>query len=61
MKKEISELTVLYNDKTVGYLKQEDDTIAFQYAESWVKDGFSISPLSLPLSDKVYISSSAHF
>ena len=30
MKKEISELTVLYNDKTVGYLKQEDDTIAFQ-------------------------------
>ena len=28
---------------------------AFEYSESWLRDGFAISPLSLPLQKKLYI------
>lgn len=28
---------------------------AFEYAESWLRDGFAISPLTLPLQKKVYL------
>lgn len=59
---DIKKIVVKYNLKTVGYLAElENRRIAFQYDEKWVKDGFSISPFSLPLSDKVYISTSNHF
>lgn len=51
----IKKLTVKYNGKIVGYIAElEDKTIAFQYDEEWIKSGFSISPFSLPLSDKIY-------
>ena len=47
---QVRKLTVKYNGKIVGYLAQlEDDSIAFQYDDEWVKNGFSISPFSLPL------------
>ena len=45
----VNELIVKYNDVVVGYLKElKDRRIAFQYSKSWIKNGFSISPLSLP-------------
>ncbi|MEG1806405.1 MAG: type II toxin-antitoxin system HipA family toxin, partial [Clostridia bacterium] len=45
-----------YNGATVGYLATLDGgDIAFQYDIEWLKTGFSISPFSLPLSEKVYI------
>lgn len=50
MIKNIKKLTVKYNDRTVGILAEvEEGKIAFQYDEKWVKNGFSISPISLPL------------
>ncbi len=52
---EIKKLTVKYNNNVVGYLATVEDRIAFQYDDTWIKNGFSISPFSLPLSDKVYI------
>lgn len=58
----VNKLTVKHNDKIVGYLKiVANDKIAFQYDDEWQKYGFSISPLSLPLSNEVYISNSPHF
>lgn len=53
---EVKGLVVKYNSKIVGYLRDiEDGQIAFQYDEEWIKTGFSISPFSLPLSNKIYI------
>lgn len=54
---EINKLIVKYNGKTVGYLAQLDEGIAFQYDEKWLKNGFNISPFSLPLEDRVFINS----
>lgn len=51
---EISKLIVKYNGKIVGYLAQIEKDIVFQYDENWVKNGFSISPFSLPLTNKIY-------
>ena len=52
--KELKKLIVNYNGRTVGYLAKIKDKIAFQYDDEWIKSGFSISPLSLPLSDAIY-------
>ena len=58
----IKNVVVKFNNKVVGYLQELDNKqIAFQYSDEWTRDGFSISPFSLPLSDRVYISSSPHF
>ena len=35
--------------------------IGFQYDEEWQKNGFSVSPLSLPLSDTIYTSGKEMF
>ena len=52
----IQKVIVKYNNKIVGYLiEMEDNKIAFQYDEEWIKSGFSISPFSLPLTSKIYI------
>lgn len=52
----VKKLVVKYNGTIVGYLAElEDNKIGFQYDEDWQKTGFSISPFSLPLSNKVYI------
>lgn len=59
---ENSELIVLYNGKTVGLLKElSNGKIGFQYEDSWINNGFSISPFSLPLSNRIFISSSQYF
>ncbi len=55
-------VNVKYDDRIVGYLVEiEEGRIAFQYDEGWLETGFSISPISLPLSNKVYISSKTTF
>lgn len=58
----IERLTVRYNHQIVGFLQDiGNGLIAYQYDRDWVSHGFSISPLSLPLSDQVYISKSQYF
>ena len=52
----ILKLTVKYNESTVGYLAEMDgNKIGFQYDGEWVKNGFSISPFSLPLSQEIFV------
>ena len=49
-------LEVLYEGRKVGTLALYQKWLgAFQYDEDWLKDGFSVSPLSLPLDDRVFI------
>jgi len=57
----VKKLTVKYNGQTVGYLAELPEGIGFQYDESWLKSGFSISPFSLPLTSKVFISRKTTF
>lgn len=47
-------LDVYYHGKHVGTLAQTPDRrVAFQYSADWLRDGFSISPFSLPLRNTV--------
>ena len=49
-------LEVYYHGSLVGYLAETPDyMIAFQYSDSWLRNGFSISPLSLPLNNNVFV------
>ncbi len=49
-------LHVFLGDDPVGELREtESGLLAFQYTESWQKNGFSISPIDLPLSSEVFI------
>ncbi|MCR5469273.1 MAG: type II toxin-antitoxin system HipA family toxin [Lachnospiraceae bacterium] len=49
-------LEVQYHGNTVGFLAETSDRmIAFQYNENWLSNGFSISPLSLPLNNTVFV------
>lgn len=58
----LKRLSVKYNNDIVGYLELFDnDQIGFQYSIEWLENGFSISPFSLPLIDKVFISTSSYF
>lgn len=50
-------LTVCYHGETVGILSLTTDgrLCAFEYEKSWIADGFSISPLELPLKPGLFI------
>lgn len=49
-------LEVYYKGIQVGTLaKTPDKRVAFQYSNVWQKNGFSISPFSLPLKNDVFI------
>lgn len=51
----ISELEVRYHGRLVGRLALGGDGCQlFQYAPQWLRDGWSISPLSLPLEARVF-------
>ena len=54
-------LNVFYNGREVGTLAKADYRTAFEYADSWLENGFSISPFSLPLEKKVFLPSKLHF
>ena len=50
------QLTVKYKGRDVGTLAlAKTGQVAFQYTKDWLKDGFSISPFSLPLSEDVFV------
>lgn len=52
----IDSLTVKYHDRVVGTLAETKDGMgAFQYDREWLQNGFSISPLSLPLEERVFV------
>ena len=52
---QVRKLMVKYNGGIVGYLAHlHNDCIAFQYDDEWLNKGFSISPFSLALSNKIY-------
>lgn len=58
----IKRLIVKYNDKVVGYLEElPNKKIGFQYDLDWIKNGFSISPFHLPLTNQVFITKSEYF
>ena len=49
-------LEVFYHGKRVGRLAEtQDRLVAFQYDAQWLKDGFSVSPFSLPLRNDVFL------
>lgn len=55
--KRINKLDVYFNERLVGSLVETNNLrVAFEYSESWLSNGFSISPFSLPLEKKVFIS-----
>ena len=47
-------LKVLFEGREVGTLTQKGGPIYFTYSLEWLKEGFSISPRSLPLEKKVF-------
>ena len=52
---DVKKLTVKHDGRTVGWLADLDGRIAFQYDDEWRTNGFSISPFSLPLSDRIFV------
>ena len=55
-------LQVYYKERLVGILAlTKEMQIAFEYDDSWLRDGFSINPFSLPLEKKVFIPSKNYF
>lgn len=55
-------IDVFANKIKVGTLAlTKDNKVAFQYSEEWIRNGFSINPFKLPLSNRVFISNSPYF
>jgi serine/threonine-protein kinase HipA len=58
----VKRLIVKYNDNIVGYLEElPNKKIGFQYDLDWIKNGFSVSPFHLPLTNQVVVSKSEYF
>ncbi len=52
----VREITVRFQGRTVGRIAAYGKyRTAFQYDVEWLRSGFSISPFSLPLNDRVFI------
>lgn len=52
----VNKLEVYYHDRLVGTMAlYKNKLAAFEYANDWLADGFSISPFSLPLQKGVFI------
>ena len=53
----IDKLTVRYHGEVVGVisLTPDDKRLAFEYDPHWIADGFSISPLGLPLKPDLFL------
>lgn len=57
MFKQVKFLEVFYNNQIVGTLALRPDNLcAFEYHPDWIQNGFSISPLILPLKSGVFTS-----
>ena len=61
--KRTDRLTVKYHDRTVGdiSLTPDDKLCVFEYDKSWLVDGFSISPLELPLRQGLFVAKAQPF
>ena len=59
----VNKLSVIYHDRTVGTLAMNPDNTrcVFQYDKAWIANGFSISPLELPLKPDLFIAKPAPF
>ena len=56
LEKPVNGLSVNLHGQHVGTLAQtQEGTVAFQYSQDWLRNGFSISPRSLPLDSRVYV------
>lgn len=54
--REINHVEVKYHGRKVGVLAEDKAGLgAFQYDKEWLSDGFSISPFSLPLENRVFL------
>ncbi len=55
--KKTEKLKVMFHERPVGYLSLTPDNRlnVFEYDKSWLADGFSISPLELPLKPGIFI------
>lgn len=57
-----NKLDVTFHGRMVGRLSETPDhRAAFAYAQEWLKDGFPISPFSLPLRQEVFIPAARNF
>lgn len=59
----IDRLTVKYHNEVVGVLSltPDDKRLAFEYDSQWIAEGFSISPLELPLKSGLFLASYRNF
>ena len=58
----LKSLKVNYAGLRVGILAMTPNgRVAFSYDEDWVKSGFSVSPFSLPCTNKVFVPQKLHF
>lgn len=59
----IDKLLVFYRERYVGTLMMDPETgcSIFEYSEQWLSDGFSISPIELPLQKGVFIADMKSF
>ncbi|MGN0367618.1 MAG: type II toxin-antitoxin system HipA family toxin [Wujia sp.] len=58
----LKSLKVNYHNREVGTLALAGDgKVAFSYCQEWLEKGFSISPFSLPLENKVYVPYKRYF
>ena len=54
--KEVNKVSVSYNGRMVGsIIRHQRYLTAFIYDPEWLSNGFSISPLSLPLREEPFI------
>ena len=53
----VNKIIVMYHNRNVGTLSMIPDNrlCAFQYEKDWLANGFSISPLELPLKPDLFI------
>ena len=57
-----NKLNVYYHEKLVGTLVfSKEQRVYFQYDEQWLKNGFPISPFSLPLKNELFTAKKNHF
>ena len=61
--KKIERLIVKYHEQIVGTLSLTPDNkqCAFEYDKTWLSNGFSISPLELPLKPGLFIAKPSPF
>lgn len=56
-----NKIEVYYKNKLVGTLANLEGKYAFQYDDEWIKNGFSISPFSLPLKKGLFVPTKKYF